>query len=49
MTNYCKSIFPWLERCETIFKDLADNSNDYGTKDFFLAEEVFTGSINILM
>ncbi len=40
MTNYYKSIFPWLERCETIFKDLTDNSNDYGTKRIyaFLAE-----------
>ena len=38
--SYYKSIFPWLARCEKIFNDDVNSSNDYGEKRIyaFLAE-----------
>ncbi len=40
MIEYYKSIFPWLERCEKVFDNVASSSKDYGTKRIyaFLAE-----------
>ena len=40
MIAYYESIFPWLERCEKVFKNINNSSNDYGTRRIyaFLAE-----------